>query len=44
MGENDCPIYNLGGGMGIEYAGLLDERIIQGVENQLSELKRILGE
>ena len=34
----------LGGGMGIEYAGLLDERIIQGVENQLSELKRILGE
>ena len=34
----------LGGGMEIEYAGLLDECIIQGVENQLSELKRILGE
>lgn len=34
----------LGGGREIEYAGLLDERIIQGAENQLSELKRILGE
>ena len=34
----------LGGGGEIEYAGLLDERIIQGAENQLSELKRILGE
>ena len=34
----------LGGGREIEYAGLLDERIIQGAGNQLSELKRILGE
>ena len=33
----------LGGGREIEYAGLLDERIIQGAGNQLSELKRILG-
>lgn len=34
----------LGGERKIEYAGLFDERIIQAVENQLSELKRILGE
>lgn len=33
----------LGGGREIEYAEFFDERIAKGVENQLSELKRVLG-